>query len=80
MKVTTDMIETAQLTRPPRLRSAPSYAGWLRRFSLKHDRVKAAVLNNAALVIELQRNEIERLSRALDDDALGVPGTSKGQG
>ena len=48
------------------------------------ERVKAfcaaSYLNSAALVIELQRIEIERLSRALDDATAGVPGTSKGQG
>jgi hypothetical protein len=72
VSITTDMVETVNLkVAGPSIRLAPSYAGWLRRFALKQDDVKAAVLRNAAEVIDQQRVEIHRLSQALED-ASGV--------
>lgn len=62
MKVTTDMVETANLRLTvPSIRLAPSYAGWLRRFAFKQNEIPASVLKNAAEVIDQQRMEIERL-------------------
>lgn len=76
---TTDAVVTANLKlMGPSIRLAPSYAGWLRRFAFKQDEVKAAVLNNAAWIIEQQRLEIERLGRELDALAAGVKGDDRG--
>jgi hypothetical protein len=58
----------------PSIRVAPHFAGWLRRFAFKQDELRAAVLRNAAEVIDLQRAEIHRLHTALEalQDAAGV--------